>query len=173
MPTGRELQLTKQTGEYLVAAELCRLGMVAATFTGNVPDYDIIASDGQGQVRHVQVKAIRSAGWQLAIDRFVEISMEGDRQVMGALRPSPVPGLVFVFVRLKATGRDRFFIVRWEELTEILVADYAEYLKKHGGVRPRNPKSRHCSLSIRSMTPFESRWELLVEGGKPQGSGNQ
>ena len=163
MPTGRELQLTKQTGEYLVAAELCRRGMIAATFTGNVPDYDIIASDSQGGVRHVQVKAIRSAGWQLTIDRFVEISLEGDRQVLGSLHPAPVPGLIFIFVKLVAKGQDRFFIIRWEELTEIIVADYAAYMEKHGGVRPRNPKSRHCSLSPESLKGFEDRWELLAD----------
>jgi len=39
--TGRELQLTKQTGEYLVCAELCRKKFIATSFTGNVPDYDI------------------------------------------------------------------------------------------------------------------------------------
>ena len=161
MPTGREMQLTKQTGEYLVAAELRRGGMVAATFTGNVPHYDIIASNNHGQVRHVQVKAIRSSGWQLSIDRFVEVSAEGDKQLLGASRPSPVPGLVFVFVKLRGTGRDRFFIVTWEELVEIVVADYSAYLAKHGGVRPRNPKSRHCSLSPESLKLFEDRWDLL------------
>jgi len=43
MATGREIQLTQHRGEYLVAAELCRLGYLATTFTGNVPDIDIIA----------------------------------------------------------------------------------------------------------------------------------
>jgi len=155
------MQLTKQTGEYLVAAELCRRGMVAATFTGNVPHYDIIASNTHGQVRHVQVKAIASSGWQLSIDRFAEVSTEGDKQVLGESRPSAVPGLVFVFVKLKGTGQDRFFIVTWEELSEILIADYAAYLAKHGGVRPRNPKSKHCGLSLESLKPFEDRWKRL------------
>jgi len=48
MATGRDNQLTKQVGEYLVAAEVCRRGFIAATFTGNVPHHDIIASDGSG-----------------------------------------------------------------------------------------------------------------------------
>jgi hypothetical protein len=49
MATGRDNQLTKQVGEYLVAAEVCRRGFIATTFTGNVPHYDIIASDGSGR----------------------------------------------------------------------------------------------------------------------------
>ena len=39
MATGRQVQLTKQVGEYLVAAELSRRGLLTATFAGNVPDY--------------------------------------------------------------------------------------------------------------------------------------
>ena len=45
MSSGRNNQLLGATGEYLVAAELCRCGLIATTFTGNVPFYDIIASD--------------------------------------------------------------------------------------------------------------------------------
>ena len=44
MATGRTSKLVGQTGEYLVAAELSRRGLIATTFTGNVPHYDIIAS---------------------------------------------------------------------------------------------------------------------------------
>jgi hypothetical protein len=48
MKTGRGKYLTKQAGEYLIAAELSRRGYIATTFTGNVPDYDIIAVDDCG-----------------------------------------------------------------------------------------------------------------------------
>ena len=44
MATGRQVQLTKQVGEYLVAAELSRRGLLTATFAGNVPAYDIVAA---------------------------------------------------------------------------------------------------------------------------------
>ena len=58
MATGREVQLTKQVGEYLVAAELSRRGLLTATFAGNVPAYDIVATGGRGQTALVQVKVI-------------------------------------------------------------------------------------------------------------------
>jgi len=45
MATGRSNQLTKQLGEYLVACELARRGFVVATFSGNIPDFDLIATD--------------------------------------------------------------------------------------------------------------------------------
>lgn len=51
MATGRSNKLVGQTGEYLVAAELSRRGFIATTFTGNVPHYDIIASDETGRDR--------------------------------------------------------------------------------------------------------------------------
>ena len=47
MATGRHTKLVGQTGEYLVAAELGRRGLIATTFKGNVPDFDIIASTEQ------------------------------------------------------------------------------------------------------------------------------
>ena len=54
--TGRSKYLTKQAGEYLVAAELSRRGYIATTFTGNVPYYDIIAVDDRGGHVVVQVR---------------------------------------------------------------------------------------------------------------------
>ena len=54
--SGRATKLTGQIGEYLVAAELARRGLIATTFTGNVPHYDIIASDERGRHLSVQVK---------------------------------------------------------------------------------------------------------------------
>src|SRR2546430_17233872 len=56
MATGRSNYLTKQTGEYLVAAELSRRWFIATTFTGNVPHYDIVGGDERGGHALVQVK---------------------------------------------------------------------------------------------------------------------
>jgi len=58
MATGRQIQLTKQAGEYLVCAELCRRGFLATAFAGNVPDFDVLAVDEVNVVRPIQVKAI-------------------------------------------------------------------------------------------------------------------
>ena len=60
MATGRQVQLTKQVGEYLIAAELSRRGLLTATFAGNVPDYDIVATGGRGRRR--SSKSRRSPG---------------------------------------------------------------------------------------------------------------
>jgi len=42
------MQLTRQIGEHLVAAELERMGYIAAPFAGNGPMYDLLAADGRG-----------------------------------------------------------------------------------------------------------------------------
>jgi Holliday junction resolvase-like predicted endonuclease len=69
--TGRNNKLVGQTGEYLVAAELSRLGYIATTFTGNVPDYDIIASNKMGKHVSVQVKTSSGSSWQFGdISRY-------------------------------------------------------------------------------------------------------
>ena len=59
MATGRSTKLTGATGEFLVSAELCRRGLIATPFSGNVPHYDIIASDEIGGHLVIQVKAER------------------------------------------------------------------------------------------------------------------
>ena len=64
MAKGRSNKFVGQTNEYLVAAELSRRGLIATTFTGNVPPYDIIASDESGRHVSVQVKASRGTSWQ-------------------------------------------------------------------------------------------------------------
>ena len=48
MATGRATKLTGAVGEFVVAAELCRRGLLATPFAGNVPHYDIIASGQSG-----------------------------------------------------------------------------------------------------------------------------
>jgi len=91
MPSGRSNQLTKQIGEYLVACELARRGFIVATFSGNVPDYDLIVTDPRGSSCPVQVKTIRGGSWQFSIDRFANVNFEGKRQLIGAPKPLPVP----------------------------------------------------------------------------------
>ena len=49
MSSGRSNKLVGQIGEFLVCAELDRLGYVATPFSGNVLDLDITAVDESGQ----------------------------------------------------------------------------------------------------------------------------
>jgi len=122
MNTGRRNKLVGQTGEYLVAAELSRRGLIATTFTGNVPHYDIIASDEAGRHVSVQVKTSRHPSWQFAnITRYCDIAFRGKRQVIGDSKTCPVRHLVVVFVKIEEDGNDRFYILKWQRLRDLLI----------------------------------------------------
>src|SRR6202142_584355 len=136
MATGRGNKLVGQTGEYLVAAELPRRGLIATTFTGNVPHYDIIASNEEGKHVSVQVKASRGPSWQFNdITKFCDISFERKRQIVGSLKRCPVLRLVVVFVKIDAAGDDRYYILTWRPLRDLLVKGHKAYLEKRGGRR--------------------------------------
>ena len=66
MATGAGIQQAGQAGEDYVAAELCRRGAYAVTFSGNIPNFDILASNReQTRAIQIQVKTKRTKGvWQ-------------------------------------------------------------------------------------------------------------
>jgi len=167
MKRGLKNQLTKQAGEYLVAAELCRRGLVCTTFTGNMPDYDIIAVDGEGKHIPVQVKAIRSSSWQLSVDAFAEVRMKGEQQFLGEKHLEPCVGLICVFVVLSSYGHDRFFILRWESLGDIIIEHHQTYLERHGNIRSRNPQSKHVAVRPSQIAQYADNWELIAGEHKP------
>jgi hypothetical protein len=98
MATGRSNLLIKQIGEYLVASELARRELLVATFSGNVPDFDLIATDLKGSSCPIQVKTVRGGAWQFSIDEFVDITIEGSKQIIGKKKSLPISQLVSVFV---------------------------------------------------------------------------
>ncbi|MBN2466453.1 hypothetical protein JXD38_12605 [candidate division WOR-3 bacterium] len=162
MATGRSNKLVGQTGEYLVAAELSRQGLIATTFTGNVPHYDIIASDDNGRYVSVQVKASRGSSWQFGdMTRFCSISFRGKRQVVGKPVRCPVRRLVVVFVAIGATGADRFYVLSWDRLRDLLVGHHKAYLAKHNGVRPKKWDSLHSAIAESALAPHRDRWDVI------------
>ncbi|MBT8036300.1 MAG: hypothetical protein KJO21_02030 [Verrucomicrobiae bacterium] len=163
MATGRSTKLTGAIGEFLVSAELCRRGLLSTPFSGNVPHYDIIASDDYGGHLVIQVKAINKLNWQFDASKYVEITMNGDQQILGDPAKEPYPNLYCVFVALGENSKtDRFFVFSWQELSDVIVAHHTAYLKKHGGIRPRAPKSTHCSISISELEQYEDQWDLIL-----------
>jgi len=57
MSKGLSNKLAGQIGEYLVCAELGRRGLIATPFSGNVPTFDVLATDEQCLTVPIQVKA--------------------------------------------------------------------------------------------------------------------
>ncbi len=161
MATGRDNQLTKQVGEYLVAAEVCRRGFIATTFTGNVPHYDIIASNASGGHQAIQVKAIKGGAWQFDSRRFAAIRLEGKKQIIGQPTEAPYPDLVCVFVRLREQGADEFYILTWSDLQKIAIAGHSRYLESHGGVRPKKHDSFHMAIRPEMLKEHRDMWDVL------------
>ena len=70
---------------------------------------------------------------------------------------------MFVFVLATEYGKDRFFILEWEELQAIVIKSYGGWLAAHGGKRPKKPESLHCSVSPADLKKFENRWDSIIE----------
>lgn len=162
MATGRSNQLIKQIGEYLVACELARQGLLVATFSGNVPDFDLIATDFKGSSCPIQVKTIKGGSWQFSIDKFADVSLDGDRQRLGRKKPLSIPELICVFViAAEKYGGDQFFVLEWSQVQEIIIASYKRWLASHGGVRPKKPDSLHCAIVPSDLKQFKDNWPII------------
>jgi len=163
MATGRSNQLIKQIGEYLVACELARRGLLVATFSGNVPDFDLIATDFKGSSCPIQVKTIKGGSWQFSIDKFADITFDGSKQLIGDKKPLPIRQLVCVFVlAAEKYGDDQFFVLEWSKMQDIVIANYTRWLDSHGGVRPRKPDSLHCSIVEPDLRDYKDEWSIIT-----------
>jgi hypothetical protein len=144
-------------GEYLVAAELGRLGLIAATFSGSVPDYDTVATDSAFHSVPVQVKTVNGTSWQFDIRRFVDVRLDGMRQIVG--EPVVLSGdISCVMLALSRYGADRFYVLPLTILQELLITMHRKYLDKHNGVRPKKYDSFHAAISENVLTPFKDAW---------------
>jgi hypothetical protein len=59
-------------------------------------------------------------------------------------------------------GRDQFFLFSWRELQNLLVRNYRAWLKKHNGIRPRNPRSFHSSINPTDLENYKDNWNILL-----------
>lgn len=157
MATGQSTQLTRQIGEHLVAAKLGRLGLFASPFAGNVPDFDLIVANGEGKSTLVQVKAINGPSWQFKADSFLNIKMVGDEQVVEGKKKLTNPNLSCVFVLLSESEQDEFYIFRLKDLQAEIFRTYK------GGVRPKNPQSKHCAVWPKQLAKYKDNWSLILD----------
>ena len=157
MASGRNIQLARQLGEYLVAAELARRGWVATTFTGSLPGFDILAVNAEGQLLEVQVKTLRTGSWQLDAGHYIEIALEEGVQRIVGPKTIKTAGRVYVFVHIAKTGTDAFYLCNLNDLQQLLLSTY------RAGKRPKNPQTRHHSLPPKDIERFRDNWAVLDE----------
>ena len=142
MATARKMHLTKTTGEYLVCVELCRRGWLATTFTGSLPQIDILATNKHFQTLFVQVKAKVRGDWSLRAYSFLNIDYNEKTKIQTIIGKRDLKDLkiVYVFVKVVAPGKDEFFIISMQDLQEIVFEDYTQFIGKHRGIRPKTPE---------------------------------
>jgi hypothetical protein len=108
------------------------------------------------------VKASRGSSWQFSnINQFCEIEFNGHQQIIGNVRACPVKRLVVVFVKIEDDGNDRFYILTWESLRDILIRDHKAYLSKHNAVRPKRWDSMHCIITEKELRPYQDQWDTI------------
>ncbi len=165
MATGWSMQLTKQAGEYLVAGELCRRGYLAATFSGNVRDYDIVAMSEDGKAFTVQVKTIVRGDYQVSdARRFLlipPVGPDGKQQIDGLVELRDKS--FWIFVHLDRANPPVYFITTAEDVQLLVFRGYEANLEKHGWRKPRNPLSTHHALSIEGLEEYRGNWGLISE----------
>ena len=157
MGSGYKTQLTRQIGEHLVVAKLGRLGILATPFAGNVPDYDLLASDRSGNSLPIQVKAINGPSWQFSASSFLKIEFKKDEQIIKGKTKLVNPKLICVFVHLKQNEQDDYYIFRKQFLQNYFFKQYK------GGIRPKNPKSTHCAIWPKHLKRHLNKWDLITK----------
>ncbi|MEI7608500.1 MAG: hypothetical protein WCJ64_14075 [Rhodospirillaceae bacterium] len=156
-------QLAGQIGESLVVAELGRRDIVATSFSGNVPDIDLLAYR-DGKTLHLQVKAWRIGSVSVDATRFLDITIRNDIQTVNGPADGLDPTLIYVFVQIgERLGDDRFFILEQSTLQTVIQKSYQAFLDKHGGRRPRNTNTTHNAVTLEHLIPYQSNWGLIEQ----------
>ncbi len=176
MKTKHNNQLTRQIGEHLVVSKLGRLGILATPFAGNVPDFDVLASDLSGHSLPLQVKTINGGSWQFNAKMFLEIEQQGDCQVVKGEKKLRNPDLVCVFVLLKPDERDEFYILPLRTLQQYCLNIYHDKDSKGDSFprevrRRKNPNSTHCAVRPRDLQEYRVKedrdWSLVTKHFNP------
>lgn len=147
------LKLTNQqvarAGEHLVAAEIHLRGGYAATFAGNMPGVDLLASDAERtRTVHIQVKTRMSGTWHSNIGHACPHEVVEDEMTF------------WVFVDLATEPREYFIAPNWW-VENAIFEEHQALLARHGGQRPVSPESTHIGIRTALVAEWRDRWDLL------------
>jgi hypothetical protein len=153
MATGAGMQQTGQAGEHYVAAELCRRGAYAVTFSGNIPNFDIISSNReQTRAIQIQVKTKRTKGaWQASITQGRPRRKSRDE----------IRFWILVDMSKPLGELPDFYIMPEYWIQNDIHKHHTAYLAKHGGKRPSGSESKHTRISMNRVEQWKGRWDIL------------
>lgn len=166
MATGLENKLTSQIGEYLACAELGRQGLIATSFTGNVPEYDLLVCDSELNTLPVQIKTSRGYSWPSKANKWLnlEIDDEEKKQINNGPTEIEFPDLIYISIALgKAQSDDRFFICTKKQIQGAFIDSYLEWMEPKDWKRPRSYKSYDNRCEIRHIEKYENNWQLILD----------
>jgi len=156
-------QISGQIGESIVVAELGRQGIVATSFSGNVPDIDILAY-ANGKSVPLQVKAQTTGSPGVDATKYLNIQIDGKKQMVKSKTKDIDRDLIFVMVKVgEQYGEDEFFVFKQGVVQDLVNTNYRRFLKMHNGVRPRNPNTTHCSYYVEDLVPYKDNWKLVKD----------
>ena len=143
-------------GEYFVAAELSRRGLIASITLRNTRGVDILASNADATKSvAIQVKTNQRGVAEWILNEKVEEGASGDL----------AENLFFVFVTLPPNGGPpAYHIISRRELAQIVKEQHAQWVSTPGrGGRPRSTEN-----PIRKFTDpageYRDRWSVLGLG---------
>jgi hypothetical protein len=138
-------QQVGQAGEHFVAGELHRRGAYAVTFSGNMPNIDILASDvDRSRTVSIQVKTKTTGTWHTTITR-------GEPR---EANPGEDRFWVLVDIGRDSEPRPDYYIVpEWWMVNHI----HTRTREKKLGER----ESTHFAIIPKNVADWQERWELL------------
>jgi len=160
-------QLSGQIGENLLVAELGRRGILATTLSGNAPVIDVLAYKNEKSIP-IQVKGQKKGNISVPkAEVYLQIEFDGDTQIVKRKKLGIDKNLIFVIIIIgKNLGDDRFYICKQGFIQDIVYRNHKNYLEKHNGVRPRNPKSTHCAYKEEDLIDMKDNWKLIDDALK-------
>jgi hypothetical protein len=135
-----------------VAAELHRRGAYAVTFSGNMPEIDILASDvRRTRTVAIQVKTKTAGTWQTTTRRGRPREEE----------PGETEFWILVDIGKDPDARPTYYIVPAWWMENSIYGEHEAYLARHGGQRAQTPTSTHHAIPAGRLAQWRDRWEVL------------
>lgn len=166
MASGLSNKLTGQIGEYLACAELGKRGYIATSFTGNVPEFDLIITNEKLRTIPAQVKTSRSTNWPTKADSWIDITIDDvtKKQIDNGDLKIDHPDLIYICIALNESldgGKDRIFILTKKQLQNICTKNYRAWMDSCNWMRPKNYKSLDNRYQINDLLKYENNWKLI------------
>jgi len=70
------------------------------------------------------------------------------------------------FVKIEENGNDRFYILTWQQLRDLLIKGHKAFLQRHDGVRPQRWDSLHAAIYEKTLLRYRDKWDTIEKNLK-------